>query len=176
MWIKIEKNTKKWFDTLQLRVDVRKVPALCFRYKTYHSMQNESLYSENKNLFWKTLSKIFKTQKNSKTTHVREVFFWYFEHEKVKLCWIKMSLIAIVHWQLLFKMRYCSILPHLKWQNASINFENGYFLTQLLLLFPDRREGSILKEKNYHFMINSLRSFQLWSQKRNLKIMRCQLS
>ena len=78
MWINIEKISKKWLDTLQLRVDVRAVPALCFRYKTYHSTQNGPLYSENKNLFWKTLSKIFKTQKNSKTTHVREVFFLVF--------------------------------------------------------------------------------------------------
>ena len=51
------------FDTLQLRVDVRTVPALYFRCKAYHSTQNESLYSENKNLFWKTLSKISQTKK-----------------------------------------------------------------------------------------------------------------
>ena len=75
MWRKIEKISKKWFETLQLRPEVRGVPALFFRCKVYHSTQNEPLYSENKNLFWETVSKIAKTQKKK---DFRKTFFFVF--------------------------------------------------------------------------------------------------
>ena len=65
-----------------------------------------------------------------------------------------MSLIAIVHWQLLFKMRYCSILPHLKWQNASINFENGrkrLLFDPIITFVPGSPLGKHFKWKKLSF-------------------------
>ena len=60
---KNRKNRKKVVRDPSLRPGFRAVPALCFWCEVYHSTQNESLYSENRTLFWKNVSRISQNQK-----------------------------------------------------------------------------------------------------------------
>ncbi len=65
-----------------------------------------------------------------------------------------MSLIAIVHQQHLFKIRYWSALPDSKWKNASINFENGRkwrFFDPIFTFVPGSSRGKHFKRKKWSF-------------------------